>query len=333
MVRFSSLVVLAAIACSQAHAVILFGGDNLANRTDPTNGVPWTNVGAFANGTGGWTGSGVYLGNRYVLTAHHVTLTSQVTFDGATFHSVEGSTTPLPGVDLRLVRLASDPGLPRTALTAGTSEIGVAGYIVGWGVGRNPAVPTNTALVAWGDATTAAKRWGTNVPKGVEAITGTYDYDSLVTVLGTLEGANEAALTLFDSGAALFQEVGGLWRLSGIGTSVDTQGSSFFGLDAIGGPGDGERNYFVRIGAYADAILSIVHPPPVIAYIAPSPTNVLLSVSNLTESAGCIIETAPSPTSAAWTTNGSFVATSATTNVSVGSGGEPTLFYRIRSSW
>jgi hypothetical protein len=193
-------------------------------------------------------------------------------------------------------------------------------------------VPTNTATVAWGDAATAARRWGANTPKDIEVLEGGgYSYDALVTVLGSAEGSDEAALADRDSGCALFQSFGGGWRLAGLGAAVDVIGSSTFGQDARQGPGRGDANYFVRIRSYAAAIMAVVHPAPVLAGIAPSSSNVVLSASNLVPGAACDVEVlGPDGAWSAWT---SFVAGTSATLVSAAGEVDATRQFRIRSMW
>ena len=215
-----------ALYATVADAVILYGNDNSANQSDPGTGAPWGNVAEIVNdGGSGLTGSAVYIGDGFLLTADHVTLRSHVSFDGATFLARDLGYTPvqIAPADLKLFRIASDPGLPSVPLYDGSSEVGLTGTIVGWGVGRDPGVPVDTDAVTWGTDATVAKRWGTNVLAGVNnslSLLG-YVYSALVTVLGNAVGDDEAAITSHDSGSALFVNDGGTWKLAGVGTSTE----------------------------------------------------------------------------------------------------------------
>ena len=338
--RFAFLSAL--FSARSAMAIILYGAGNSTNLTDPGNGAPWANVGRFSNAGGtSFTASGIYVGNRYVLTADHVGVTTHFTFDGLTLYEVDGTFAPTnvaPGVDLKMLRLAAAPALPRLSLYEGANEINQAATVIGCGVGRDTNTPPDTLSVPWGGTRTAAKRWGANTPKGTEILTGGgYSYTSLVTVLGASQGADEAATTLYDSGSALFQNIDGVWHLTGVATDVTTLNSSTFGEDSLTSPTRGDLNSFARISSYSAEIAAIAYPPippPIIAGIDASTQQVDLAIANLTPGTSNSIDHVASLTSGIWTSKASFVATSLTTNRSeatdaqVGAG-----FYRIRSAW
>ena len=54
-----------------AQAIVFYSQGNDYNLTNPGGNLPWDNVVQMRSNTGP-IGSGVYLGNRYVLTAAHV---------------------------------------------------------------------------------------------------------------------------------------------------------------------------------------------------------------------------------------------------------------------
>ncbi len=73
----------------ESRALVFWNLDNSANQTDPGTGVPWDSVARVAGtnlSLANTTGSAIYLGNGYMLTANHVTLgiDQRVTFDGVT---------------------------------------------------------------------------------------------------------------------------------------------------------------------------------------------------------------------------------------------------------
>ena len=112
------LVLLGIAPC--ANATIIAGGDGTQNTGAPP-GVPgWANVGALG------VGSGIYLGNRWVLTAAHVG-SGSITFNGnGTFDPVAGSAVRIQNADstdtdLLLFQLQTDPGLPSLSIGASTS--------------------------------------------------------------------------------------------------------------------------------------------------------------------------------------------------------------------
>lgn len=253
-----------------AQAIILYGADNSANLTNPGTGLPFDSVAMVSDASGNnTTGSAIYLGNGYMLTANHVTPGSHVTFDGVTFYQWDTSFSPVQigTVDAKIFKLTSNPTVAAVQLYGGNQELTVPAAIVGWGLGRNPAVAINTASVAWGDTSTGDKRWGTNqVADFVNLVGGGYSYTGLRTVLGT-GSANEAGATLNDSGSGLFQNIGGVWYLTGLTTGVEdgTFGTSTFGNDSVAT--GGTENFFVRISTYNGVITGLI----------PEPHTVLLS--------------------------------------------------------
>lgn len=261
------------VACfSSAHAAILFTGNNNANTSDPGNGLPWDSVARITDSTGSVSnrGTAVHLGWGYMITADHVSLSSNfVTFDGLTSHAIDTGFSPVqldaPDADLKIFRLASNPGLPALNLYS-TSEFGnqdrndALSHMVGWGVGRDEDDTGNPW--DWGGADTVAKRWGTNTATTVSnAPVGGYSTTALVTVLGNNQGDNEIAATVYDSGAGFFLEINGDWYLTGIAIAVEVDGSSNFGSNNINSGIRGNLNYYARIGAYESEILAIIPEP------------------------------------------------------------------------
>lgn len=283
IVRFHVLLLASAFALSQAKGVILFGAGNSANLTDPGTGVPFDSVALVAdNGGENEVGSAIHIGDGYMLTANHVsmdaTFGTYVTFDGSTYYQRDLSYTPTQvaaNVDMKVFKLTSTPTVSSASTYGGTSEQTAAATLIGWGIGRDPTVPINTLSVDWDpslDKATIDKRWGLNVPRDVVNISySSYNHDAIRTVLGSNTGtpsglgADEAALTLIDSGSGLFQKIGGTWYLIGLGTTVDTNWVSTFGDDSVSSGGDG--NYFVRISNYDGDIAALVPEPGSIALL------------------------------------------------------------------
>lgn len=270
------LLCLLALCTSPAHAIILFGLDNTGNLTDPGTGAPFASVARLSNGST-IGGSGIYLGNGYVLTANHVTSFSSVTFDGLTSYTHDGIAPQQVGTtDMKIFRLTTSPTVAAVQIYTGNLEVGSSGTLVGWGVGRNPLVPVNSADVAWGANSTSDRRWGLNVPRATTNISyGAGSYEALVTVLGGNSnpnqglGADEAALTLFDSGSGMFQQFGGVWYLTGLATAVEVGNESSFGQDTTG-VNRGDYNYFVRVGSYSADINALIPEPSSLLLTAPA---------------------------------------------------------------
>jgi len=190
-----------------AQAIVFYSQGNDANLSNPAGiSLPWDNVVQMRSDTGP-IGSGVYLGNRYVLTAGHVGPLTSVKV-GYVDYLLDSSPAVVIGTaDMKLVRLASDPGLGGVRLNSNPSADGGAAHLVGYGVGRANSSLLGSNPITWGDSSTAIKRWGTNFVDGAigAALVGGYTSDLLRTQFNSNAGANEAALTIYDSGSALFR--------------------------------------------------------------------------------------------------------------------------------
>lgn len=272
------LLVATSLMIQPAAAVILFGLDNSANLTDPSTGVPFDSIAKVYNnsGDGATRGSAIYLGSGYMLTANHVAVSSDqsFTFNGVDSYTLDLGFTPIQvaaGVDLKVFRLDTTPTVAAVSLRDGSTLVAPA-TMVGWGLGRKPTVPIDSATVTWGDLTTIAKRWGLNTPRDSGTVTyvvgpDSYSYTALRTVLGSSTGsptglgASEAAATRYDSGSGLFQYLDGAWQLIGVTAAVEGDGTSFFGDDAVSGAGKGDGNYFASVSAYRSDILALIPEP------------------------------------------------------------------------
>ena len=233
-----------------AQAIVFFSQGNDANLTNPGNGVPWENVVQMRSGSGP-IGTGVYLGNRYVLTAGHVGPLTSVKVGFLDYQLDSSAPVSIGTADMKLVRLASDPGLGTVRLNTSSVSDGGSAYLVGYGVGRAPSSSLGTSPVTWGDSSTATKRWGTNFVDG--AISGVqvagYTSDLLRTQFNSNSGVNEAALTIYDSGSALFRQIGGEWFLVGLGAYVQNSGYSLASADF--NSRDSDDSYFIRMSSYS----------------------------------------------------------------------------------
>jgi len=236
-----------------ANAIVFFSQGNDANLTNPGNGLPWDNVVQMQSGTGP-IGTGVYLGNRYVLTAGHVGPLTSVKVGFVDYLLDSSPAVAIGKADMKLVRLASDPGLNGVRLNSNSLADGGEAYLVGYGVGRSSSSLLGSSPVTWGDSSTAIKRWGTNFVDG--AIAGVqvagYTSDLLRTQFNSNSGANEAALTIYDSGSALFRQIGSEWFLVGLGAYVQNSGYSLASTQF--NSRDSDDSYFIRISSYSSAV-------------------------------------------------------------------------------
>jgi hypothetical protein len=199
-------------------------------------------------------GTGVYLGNRYVLTAGHVGPLTSVKVGFVDYLLDSSPAVSIGQADMKLVRLASDPGLSGVRLNTNPSGDAGNSYLVGYGVGRSSSSLLGSSPVTWGDSSTAIKRWGTNFVDGAIArvqVAG-YTSDLLRTQFNSNSGANEAALTIYDSGSALFRQIGSEWFLIGLGAYVQNSGYSLASTQF--NSRDSDDSYFIRISSYSSAV-------------------------------------------------------------------------------
>jgi hypothetical protein len=235
------------------HAIVFFGQGNDANLISPGGGLPWDNVVQMQSPTGP-IGTGVYLGNRYVLTAGHVGPLASVKVGYVDYLLDSSPAVAIGTADMKLVRLASDPGLNGVRLNNNSLGDGGEAYLVGYGVGRASSSLLGSNPVTWGDSSTAIKRWGTNfVDLAIsEKQVGVYTSDLLRTEFNSNAGVNEAALTIYDSGSALFRQIGSEWYLVGLGAYVQNSGYSLASTQFNSTESD--DSYFIRISSYSTAV-------------------------------------------------------------------------------
>ncbi|CAN5653769.1 hypothetical protein BH09VER1_BH09VER1_55540 [soil metagenome] len=270
-----------ALPFGTARALMTFGGTTTTNTTDPGNGVPWVNVVEIENGSGDTVGSGVYLGNQFVLTANHVGPVSQIDIGGSTFlidtsfnasysgGSFSGGFSQIGNTDLKLVRLTQNPvsqgvaGLQTINLNSSTTQDVnslTTNYIIGYGESKGTAITgTGTGGWNWAAGTEGTERWGTNNIAGTYTATnGSWITKTLVTTFDSTSGSDEAAVELDDSGGALFYKFGSSWFLSGITLYVSTNGASYYANAGGGGP---TQNFFGRISDYQSQINTALAVP------------------------------------------------------------------------
>jgi len=236
-----------------AGAIVFFNQGNDANLTNPENGLPWDNVVQMRSDSGP-IGTGVYVGNRYVLTAGHVGPLTSVKVGFVDYLLDSSPAVAIGTADMKLVRLASDPGLNGVRLNTNPSEDAGDSYLVGFGVARDSSSILDSSWVKWGDSSTAIKRWGTNLVDGAitEVQVGGYTSELLRTQFNSNAGVNEAALTIYDSGSALFRQIGSEWYLVGLGAYVQNSGYSLASTQF--NSRDSDDSYFIRISSYSNAV-------------------------------------------------------------------------------
>jgi hypothetical protein len=224
---------LALFAGMPAAAVVHTTGTGAGNTTPPADDPGFANVGVGTNNL-----SGVYLGNRWVLTADHVGEVG-FKFAGVTYPVLPGSRVRLqkpPGTqaDLALVRILGFPPLPPLALSSESPKEGTPVTMIGNGWNREsnltcwnasfveiacppPGPPAAyTGYQRYGS--NRAVRWGVNeiTATGLDVTIGNRTTRAFEVAFDTPGIADEAQSVVGDSGGAAFQMRGSTWELVGI---------------------------------------------------------------------------------------------------------------------
>jgi len=253
--RLIFLLFLPAVPLIQARAVEedVNGVDGF-NVSVPTSGdIPNWDTGWAETGISGWNyvgtvndGSGVYLGNNWVITAGHVGA-GPFTLNGTSYEMAPGSaqviTDSLGTADLTLFQLTLAPNLP--ALTIATNPP----FSLSW---HDPG--SQVAMIGYGSG---SETWGLNTVTAanvtVEVIGYSYETTDFQTAYGTTSDGNQsvtnnAVLIGGDSGGGdfIYNSAAGTWTLAGINEAVDLSNAD---------------SYMVQLSAYASQIHALTAVP------------------------------------------------------------------------
>ncbi|MEQ1859454.1 MAG: peptidase S1 [Chthoniobacteraceae bacterium] len=227
---------------------MLNDGDPAEHQQTPPNGAPWRH----AAQVGLPDGSGVYLGKRFILTANHVAHIDAGRLNGRHWkRDTRFKPKRIGGEDLKLIRIAGDPGLPRLPLIGPRENVlSRRCTVIGWGLGAGASLAERGWR--WGDIRT--KRWGLNttLPKLVERPDGL----RVATVFD--RDARETSLANADSGCGLFIRFSGVWKLAAIGIDVDDQNDTFFDRDPAAPGHQPTRSYYIPLREWRTAIDAII---------------------------------------------------------------------------
>jgi len=283
-----------------APAVIIDTVTGTGNTTAPADDPGWANVGRLGIGTG------VYLGNDWVLTANHVGGGS-IVLNGGTYAMLAGSGTRLtnggePGkstlTDLYMFRLATTPvglaGVPiavaATGSAAAVTMIGAGwdrGAFTQWSVntntGTNPWVWTEVSsggnFAGYKTLESRTMRWGTNSVSGtgIWINAGSGDARTMITYFDDFfPSSTEAQAASGDSGGAVFHKNGSTWELSGLMLAVGGySGQPAPGANAV----FGNVTYAADLSFYRPQIMAIVPEPQAIVLIVTAAGGLLVARS------------------------------------------------------
>ncbi|HSI11731.1 MAG TPA: serine protease [Chthoniobacter sp.] len=213
----------------------------------PTDGSPWNYVARLDNKFGA-RATGVYLGNRYVLTANHVDKDLTAVHLNGQNYTPDSSFQPvaLQGTDLRVLRIKEDPGLaPLRLIGPAESEFKKPCVMIGYGLGKG--APIAGQGWQWNDDQSRLKRWATNTTlKGYKT-----DPQSHITYVQTAfdiaGGPSTGQLANGDSGCGLFVKYDGVWKLVGIGADVDSDKMALYDKEPGTQGNQPDHSYFVAI--------------------------------------------------------------------------------------
>lgn len=275
-----------------AHAVLIQTVSGTDNVTAPPDDPAWANLGVLGVGTG------IYLGDGWVVTAAHVGA-GPIVLSGTTYAAQAGTTVQLtnggapgrsPLTDLILFRLeALPPGLPTLAIAATTPADGVPVTMIGAGRDRGPFTewsvdtgtepPTWTVVPSGGDAagyltdTPRAMRWGTNDIEGsgiwvrASDLVPPLDVLSIATAFDVQPGGTEAQAVFGDSGGGLFVKNDMAWELAGLIFDV----AAYAGQPVPGGTAVfGNLTYSAELAFYRPQIMAVVPEPGSLGLVAGS---------------------------------------------------------------
>jgi hypothetical protein len=225
-----------AAVASPSLGVVIVGTGNTSSPTGTANAF-WNNVGQVSGSYN--VGTGIYLGDYWVLTASHVGI-GPITLGGTTYQVAQGSARQVanpPGLlsttntDMFVYRIAGDPLLTAPSIytkSMDNEELELIGY------GRDRQSQQFTWDSQWRLSSTSisyrgymsttndtrTKRWGTNRPYMTDVVVnaGNGDVMSFGTLFDSGAGNSEAVGVEGDSGGAVFawNKTTHTWQLAGM---------------------------------------------------------------------------------------------------------------------
>lgn len=259
-----------------AVAVIVEGTDGMGNTNAPAGDLGWSHVSENGGGTG------VYIGNSWVLTAAHVG--PFLFFQSPTVYwAVAGSSRTLTNADgtasdLMVFQVSGDPGLPALSLLDAPPAVGAGVVAIGRGWERGAEAYWSTNGGSWVevgssdpqdhagyllDTSRRTMRWGTNLLTDNDAwieldASGTISFNrSLIWSFDAGGTDSEGQAVPGDSGGGVFVADGfGGYALAGIMYARET-----FAGQPSASAAYGNESMAIDVSAYRDQIVSITGVP------------------------------------------------------------------------
>jgi hypothetical protein len=236
------------LLCGSSRAVIINTATGVENTTSPANTSAysdfpyWNNIGLLGVGTG------IYLGNGWVLTADHVVSYGipDILLNGTYYAPLANSTIQIGAssgspADMAIFQLAPNPGLSSLSSITIASNAPRASntlLMIGNGDNRQPNLSISGSLTGYlWDTSGRSMRWGTNNYTGNYVVTETFNHTSTQTFYTTFDNngnVNECQAADGDSGGAVFYKAGGQWELAGMMFAIDSEGGNIQMADYTG---------------------------------------------------------------------------------------------------
>lgn len=257
---------LACLTATPAQAIVVNADRNAtsnpaAYQTKPSPSfIIWDYVGALGDG------SGVYLGNGYVLTGNHVTNFSTFNLNGTNYSRNLGEPVVRlknpdnSNADLKIFQINGDPGLSLLPITTDTAAISDPLIMIGTGRGRGSAetsVGTGLLGYEWAGTNQREKTWANN---DIHELTSLIDSNNTHMFSTRFERNinGDGQATQWDSGGGAFRVNVDLnqWELIGVPLSI----AAFEGQDAETAA-YGNLTYIADLTVYRDQIVALVPEP------------------------------------------------------------------------
>lgn len=279
------------VSVGPVSALVIRDGDGTGNTSAPRNDPGWLNVGNYRGATG------IYLGNRWGLTANHVDpgrSGGSIDLNGTMYNST-GAYLQLKNptgqglstfTDLLLFRIdAAPPGLPDLSISSTPPPVAGAGAVVTMiGAGRDRATDLTLwqrsgsgAGMTWTEVTSGGnesgyktlssktKRWGQNRLNDNDQVIN-YGRGDVITLLTDFDSSggsgNEAQGVAGDSGGAVFYKKKGDWELTGVMLAVGQPSTWFNSPNPVFNSLFENVTYSADLSSYATQITPLVNPTP-----------------------------------------------------------------------